>query len=241
MNHSKVLTTPAVRKLASEHKITLSNVKPTGKDGRILKEDVLNYIENLSRPQSTPIVAPPIASFKQEQQPPIAQHIQDHIRQYQPLSSDKIVKIKGIQKAMYKMMTSSLSIPHFGLSDEIDLSRLVKLREELKTLKDESVRITYMPFMIKACSLALLRYPILNACIDESGENLIYKSQHNIGVAIDTKHGLIVANIKSVNQRSITEIASEMIRLQDLANKNQLSNEDLSGATFTVSNIGSVS
>ena len=234
----KVLTTPSVRKLAAENNINLSNVKPTGKDGRVLKEDVLNYIESSKtgkQSESRP------ASAVQQPAKPVPQHVLDHIQQYQPpLSGDRVVPIKGIQKVMYKTMTNSLNIPHFGLSDEIDLTKLVQLREELKSLKDDQLKITYMPFFVKAASLALARYPVLNASIDETGQNLIYKSQHNIGIAIDTVHGLIVANIKSVNQRSITDIAAEMVRLQDLARNNQLSNEDLSGATFTLSNIGSI-
>lgn len=238
----KVLTTPSVRKLAAENNINLSNVKPTGKDGRVLKEDVmlyLNFIES-SKSGKPPETRPPAAAVQQPAKP-MPQHVLEHVQQYQPAqSSDRIVPIKGIQKAMYKTMTNSLNIPHFGLSDEIDLTKLVQLREELKSLKDEQLKITYMPFFVKAASLALSRYPILNSSIDETGQNLIYKSQHNIGIAIDTVHGLIVANIKSVNQRSITDIASEMIRLQELAANNQLSNEDLSGATFTLSNIGSV-
>ena len=254
---NKVLTTPAVRKLAMENKINLQAIKPTGKDGRVLKEDILNYIESNKLRQSSTIDS----SFKEKKEEtqlikqnvkPIAQHIVDYVHQYQyqyqsssssSTTTDRIVPIKGIQKAMFKTMASSLVIPHFGLSDEIDLTRLVQLREELKSLvKDENdgIRITFMPFFVKAASLALLRHPILNASIDESGNNLIYKSQHNIGIAIDTPHGLIVSNIKSCNQRSIKDIAIEMIRLQELANKNQLSNDDLSGGTFTLSNIGSI-
>lgn len=237
-SHGKILTTPAVRKLASEHNINLSNVKSTGKDGRILKEDVLNYIETKDK-QKTISSSSSKKQIKPTEQ--ISKPIVKQVKQYEPsLSSDKIVPIKGIQKAMFKTMTNSLNIPHFGLSDEIDLTKLVQLREELKNSKDQKVKITYMPFFVKATSLALLEYPILNSAIDESGENLIFKSQHNIGIAIDTVHGLIVANIKSVNQRSISDIALEMMRLQDLANKNQLSNEDLSGASFTLSNIGSI-
>lgn len=242
LNHGKILTTPAVRKIANEHNINLSNVIATGKDGRILKEDVLNYIENKQQTIESSSTQKPTKPIEKQTQVP--QHVMDYIQQYQyePLTNDKIVSIKGIQKAMFKTMTNSLSIPHFGLSDEIDLTKLVQLREEMKSLKDDQdVKITYLPFFVKAASLALSRYPILNSSIDETGENLIYKSQHNIGIAIDTNHGLIVATIKSVNQRSIKDIATEMIRLQDLANKNQLSNDDLSGATFTLSNIGSVS
>lgn len=240
--YGKVLTTPSVRRLAAENNINLSNVKPTGKDGRVLKEDVLLFIESSKtgkQPESRPAAA--AATAVQQPAKPVPQHVLDHVQQYQPAASgDRIVPIKGIQKAMYKTMTNSLNIPHFGLSDEIDLTKLVQLREELKSLKDEQLKITYMPFFVKATSLALSGYPILNASIDETGQNLIYKSQHNIGIAIDTVHGLIVANIKSVNQRSIADIAAEMVRLQELAGNNQLSNEDLSGATFTLSNIGSV-
>ena len=97
-----------------------------------------------------------------------------------------------------------------------------------------------MPFFIKAASLALNQFPLLNSVVDEKCENITYKAAHNIGFAMDTKQGLLVPNIKNVQNLTIFEIAKDLNRLQDLGSKGQLSNQDLSNGTFTLSNIGSV-
>lgn len=94
---------------------------------------------------------------------------------------------------------------------------------------------------MKAASLALTQYPLINSSVDDNVENIIYRSSHNIGLAMDTKQGLIVPNVKGVQHLTILEIASELNRLQDLGNKAQLGTADLTGGTFTLSNIGSVS
>jgi len=98
-----------------------------------------------------------------------------------------------------------------------------------------------MPFLIKTLSLALKDYPVLNGSVDEEKEMMIYKSSHNIGFAMDTKEGLIVPNIKNVQNLTILEIALELNRLQELGSKNQITSSDLTNGTITVSNIGSVS
>ncbi|RWS02055.1 DBT-like protein, partial [Dinothrombium tinctorium] len=237
----KVLTTPAVRRLAAENNINLKDVKPSGKDGRILKEDVLTYLENKSSFKPTTV------SPTQPKKP--TQTISEKSVEQRPKEKtvsvntieDRREPIKGIAKTMVKTMSQALKIPHFGLSDEIDLSALVALRPMLKEeASSKNLRLSYLPFFVKAASLALSKYPILNSSIDEKCETITYKRSHNIGVAIDSKQGLIVPNIKQVQSLSILEIAAELNRLQDLAEGGQLSVNDLTGGTFTLSNIGSI-
>lgn len=225
-----------------EHKIHLKDVVGTGKDGRILKEDVLNYIHMSSQKSAS------VAENKGNEGSPTPQSalpvakIQPKATLAAALPADRVESIKGITKSMFKTMTASLSVPHFGLSEEVDMTALVKLRPEMKKIAQEkNVALSYMPFLIKAASLALTEYPILNASVDKDGEKIIYKGSHNIGVAMDTKQGLLVPNVKGVNQLSILEIANELNRLQELGQKGQLAPSDLTGGTFTLSNIGSVS
>lgn len=242
---SQILTTPAVRRMAMEYKIDLKDINGTGKDGRILKEDVINYMNELkTKPKTTPDQEvkkqPKQETAKNEtmtsNKRPIA-----NIVDSPPLAKDRIEPIKGITKSMFKTMTQSLSVPPFGLSEEIDMTELVKLRPMMKTVANErDIPLSYMPFMIKAASMALEEFPILNSSIDKSGENIIYKSSHNIGVAMDTKQGLLVPNIKRVNQLSVIQVAQQLNRLHELGKKGQLGTEDLSGGTFTLSNIGSI-
>ena len=106
---------------------------------------------------------------------------------------------------------------------------------------ERGIKFSFMPLIVKAVSLALLEYPRLNATVDENCEVITYRGSHNIGVAVDTPDGLLVPNIKNVESLSLMEIVQEMKRLQDLAHKSSLTTQDLSGGTFSLSNIGSVS
>jgi 2-oxoisovalerate dehydrogenase E2 component (dihydrolipoyl transacylase) len=240
-NISKVLTTPAVRRLALEHNIKLKEIEGTGKDGRILKEDVLHYIESLNSKISVTekvkqqnISSQKIPSKKSE-------IISIPRKLVQKPSDDRTEPIKGIRKVMAKTMTQALNVPHFGLSEEIDVTQLVRFRPTMKKLAEEqSVQLSFMPFFVKAASLALMHFPIINSTVDNKCENITYKGSHNIGVAMDTKDGLLVPNIKNVENLTILEIAQELNRLQELGFKGQLSTNDLSNGTFTLSNIGSV-
>lgn len=229
------MTTPAVRRLASEHRINLAEVVATGKDGRILKEDVLNHLEKAGTSPNTR-ASPTEANEANNIAKPIKMTVS-----HEMTKEDRSEPIKGITKSMFKTMTASLSVPHFGLAEEIDLTKLVKLRPDLKRISSErGTSVSYMPFFIKAASLALDHFPILNASIDKTQESITYKAAHNIGVAMDTKQGLLVPNIKHVNHLSVLQIAQELNRLQELGKSGQLGTNDLSGGTFTLSNIGSV-
>ncbi|KAL1493300.1 hypothetical protein ABEB36_011380 [Hypothenemus hampei] len=201
-----VLCIPSVRRLIKEYKIDVSKVKGTGKQGRVLKEDVLKHIEKKEIPSK--------------------------------LQDFHVEPIKGFTKAMFKTMTEALKIPHFVYSDEIDVTSLSALRTELKKVPQLDINITFLPFLIKATSNSLKRYPIINSSIDQKEENIIFWNQHNIGIAMATNQGLAVPVIKHVENLSIFEIAKELNRLIKSGKSGNFSPNDLSGATFSVSNIG---
>ncbi|TKS75264.1 Lipoamide acyltransferase component of branched-chain alpha-keto acid dehydrogenase complex, mitochondrial [Collichthys lucidus] len=242
----KTQATPAVRRLAMENNIKLSEVVGTGKDGRILKEDILNYLAK----QTGAILPPtPFQEIQTPPPPPAARPMSTPAAIKAPPTMPKPVftgkdvtePLKGFHRAMVKTMTAALKIPHFGYCDEVDLSRLVSLRAELKSITEgRGVKLSYMPFFIKAASLGLLHFPILNASVDESCQNITYKASHNIGLAMDTSQGLLVPNVKNVQLLSVFEIAQELNRLQALGAAGQLGTNELSGGTFTLSNIGSI-
>ncbi|XP_052447150.1 lipoamide acyltransferase component of branched-chain alpha-keto acid dehydrogenase complex, mitochondrial [Carassius gibelio] len=249
----KTQATPAVRRLAMENNIKLSEVVATGKDGRILKEDILNFIakqtgailppasyqEIRPPPPAAAVPSAPAAKPKEKMTPPSAPT--PAIPKPVFTGKDHTEPIKGFQKAMVKTMSAALKIPHFGYKDEVDLSQLVRLRSELKGLAESrGVKLSYMPFFIKAASLGLLHFPILNSSLDENCTNITYKAAHNIGLAMDTNQGLLVPNVKNVQMLSIFEIAVELNRLQTLGLAGQLGTPDLTGGTFTLSNIGSI-
>lgn len=244
----KTQATPAVRRLAMENNIKLSEVVGTGKDGRILKEDILNFLA-----KQTGAILPPAPM--QEIQPPPPAPVTPTTKVQIPVvtkpapatpkpvftGKDLTEPLKGFHKAMVKTMTAALKIPHFGYCDEVDLSRLVRLRKDLQPVTQaQGVKLSYMPFFIKAASLGLLHFPILNASVDEACQNITYKASHNIGLAMDTSQGLLVPNVKNVQLLSVLEIAQELNRLQSLGAAGQLGTADLTGGTFTLSNIGSI-
>ncbi|XP_004315440.3 lipoamide acyltransferase component of branched-chain alpha-keto acid dehydrogenase complex, mitochondrial isoform X1 [Tursiops truncatus] len=235
----KTLATPAVRRLAMENNIKLSEVVGSGKDGRILKEDILSYLE-----KQTGAILPPSPKAEIMPPPPKPKERTIPIPISKPpvfTGKDRTEPIKGFHKAMVKTMSAALKIPHFGYCDDVDLTELVKLREELKPIAfARGIKLSFMPFFLKAASLGLLQFPILNASVDENCQNITYKASHNIGIAMDTEQGLIVPNVKNIQVRSIFEIATELNRLQKLGSAGQLSTTDLTGGTFTLSNIGSI-
>uniref|UniRef100_A0A3B5LF15 Dihydrolipoamide acetyltransferase component of pyruvate dehydrogenase complex n=1 Tax=Xiphophorus couchianus TaxID=32473 RepID=A0A3B5LF15_9TELE len=212
----KTQATPAVRRLAMENNIKLSEVVGTGKDGRILKEDILNFLAKqtgailppapLFQEVQTPgpAAAPPLSAPAAVRPPPAAPR---------PVFTGKDVTepLKGFHKAMVKTMTAALKIPHFGYCDEVDLSRLVLLRSELKPVAERrGIKLSYLPFFIKAARTS------------------------------PSSQGLLVPSVKSVQLLSVFQVAQELTRLQALGATGQLGTAELSGGTFTLSNIGSI-
>ena len=159
------------------------------------------------------------------------------------LSGDDVTQpITGMQKAMVKSMTAATAIPHLTYCEEFDLGKLVELRgvvNEMRAASGES-KLSFMPFFIKACSMALAQYPVLNAKVNGDCTELTYKAAHNIGLAVDSPNGLVVPNIKNVQTLTIAEIGAEVQRLVALAAAGKLGQSDLTGGTFTISNIGTV-
>lgn len=228
------IATPAVRHLSKQHNIDISEIDGSGKDGRVMKEDIQKFIQNKESGQqqaTSPSRAAPTADTS----------VQTETRQ----------QLTQMQQMMFKSMSRSLTIPHFLYADEVDFSDLVKLRGRLNKVLAKSPaqdgqlsKLSYLPFIIKAVSLALYQYPILNARVEvdqvTNKPSLIMRSQHNIGIAIDSPQGLVVPVIKNVGSLNIVSIAAELNRLQGLAQKGKLSPGDMSGGTITVSNIGNI-
>lgn len=227
----QVLATPAVRGLATEMKIDLAKVTPTGKGGRITKNDVLKYAESIksgptaSAASSAPSIPTPT---------PIT-----------ALEHDRTVKLAGLRQSMAQNMTQSLSIPPYNLQEEICVDRVNAIRKAYSKANPK-MKINYMPFFIKAFSRTMLEFPVFNAVTmpntDSDGyiTDFIEKAEHNFTIPIDTPEGILMPNIKSVQNKSILQINEDIRALVERGRKGALTQEDLSDGTFTVSSIGGI-
>ncbi|KAF2862707.1 hypothetical protein K470DRAFT_212282 [Piedraia hortae CBS 480.64] len=210
----KTLTTPAVRQLTRKLKVNIADVQGTGKDGRVLKEDVHRY------------------AAQRNQQRPSSQSSQ------QPTGEDRKVPLTPVQSQMFKRMSKSLQIPHFLYTCTADVGPVTTLRRQINSSFEQ--KLTHLPFIIKAVSIALHNHPLLNASLDAAMPELTYHASHNIGVAIDAPSGLVVPVLKGVQDMSIIQIALRLRELSTKAAANKLTPSDFSGATITISNIGSI-
>ncbi|KAI1118762.1 2-oxoacid dehydrogenase acyltransferase [Nemania sp. NC0429] len=232
------LATPAVRHLCKEFSVEITDVRGTGKGGRVLKEDIYKFVE--ARDPGKQATQPTGATSEASSSAPTSTEKQ----------TETTVSLTNTQQQMFKAMTRSLNIPHFLYADEVDFSRIYELRRRLNNVLSKSAtegeisKLSYMPFIIKAVSLALNKFPMLNARVDIDPETskptLAYRSHHNIGVAMDTPVGLLVPVIKNVGAKNVLSIANELASLQSRAIAGKLSVQDLSGGTITVSNIGNI-
>ena len=226
---AKALASPAVRRLCREYELDILTVPGSGKDGRVLKEDVLSFQQQQKQQQHIP-----------------AQDLVESIatRPASPSAGSeiRIEPIRGIKAAMARQMTISAStIPHFTFGDEVDVSGLLELRKQLKPKAEKlGVRLTLMPFIMKALAMAVQQHPILNSRVNADCTEIHYLPDCNIGMAVDSKIGLLVPNIKNVDKLSILQIAAEVQRLVEAARDGRVAQQDLQGGTISISNIGAL-
>ncbi|KAL9407768.1 hypothetical protein AB3S75_046333 [Citrus x aurantiifolia] len=234
-----VLATPAVRNLAKLYGINLYDVDGTGKDGRVLKEDVLKYAV-----QKGAADGPSTASVSADCREQLLGEEETYPQTFAEVKwypDDKTVPLRGFQRTMVKTMSMAAKIPHFHYVEEINCDALVKLKASFQNNNsDPNIKHTFLPSLIKSLSMAMSKYPFMNSCFNEESLEVILKGSHNIGIAMATQHGLAVPNIKNVQSLSILEITKELSRLQQLAKDNELNPADNSGGTITLSNIGAI-
>jgi len=215
-----VLTTPAVRKLAKEFGVDLMKVTPSGSDGRITEKDVRKAVG------------------AQERKPQIVVK-----RKYDMWGYIDRVPLKGIRKSIAKHMVEAVRhAPHVTVMDEMDAAELVKIRKrEKEKAEKKGIRLTYLPFLMKALVLAMKEFPLVNASFEEEAEETIIKKYYNFGFAVDVDgQGLIVPVLKGVDLKNILDIAKELKKLGDKARQRKLDLQDLRGGTFTITNFGSI-
>lgn len=206
-----VLAIPQVRHMAKKLSIDLSQVRGTGKDGRITLEDLQNY--QSPKKGGTPLTR---------------------------LPGDELVPMAGIRNLMAKRMTESKSnIPHFSYFEQVEATRLVKMRQNFKAeAAKENINITYMPFLIRALSLALKQFPLFNSTVDLQANQIIVHKLHHIGIAMSTPLGLIVPVLKNVQEMNLPDLIRAYEQLKWRAANGKLLSSDMKDSTITISNFG---
>lgn len=205
-NDADVLTTPAIRKLAHQMGIDLTEIKGTGSGGRIVQEDLHQYHNNQSNtPEDT-----------------------------------ETIPYRGLRRKIgSQLLLSKKTMPHYTYVEEVDVTELVILKTKLeKTHKD--VRLTYLPFVMKAVAAGLKQYPLLNSTLDEEAEVIQLQKRFNLGIATAAPEGLIVPVVKDVDTKNVLQLAKEISDLTELARAGKTKLEDLQGGTFTLTSLGTL-
>jgi len=239
---TKVLAAPATRKLARQLGIDLATITGTGPHGRITPDDVQGGQGQATAPQQT---QQPKANTPPASQPaPKASNSPFVLPTASSTGSqpDKRVPFAGMRRKIAEhLVKSKQTAPHFAYVEEVDMTELVKWRKDLKAAaEDQGVKLTYLPFIIQAVSIALREFPVLNSQLDESTQELVYKGDINIGVATAVPDGLVVPVVKHADQKSILHLATEIQQLSEKARSGKLATSDLQGGTFTLTSIGSI-
>ncbi len=230
-----VLATPATRKLARDLNVKLGELSGTGPNGRITKEDVQLAYEG--RQAAAPRSSHPTPSANKETRlAPIAP-----VPAVQRGAIQKI-PLRGIRKKIAESMSlSKHKAAHFTYVEEVDMSEVVAMRKAaLPEAEKRGLKLTFLPFIIKALVPALKEFPYLNASLDDESQEIILKGDYNFGIATDTPNGLMVPVIKAADAKSIWELASDITTLSERARTGKSAMEDLKGGTFTLTNAGSI-
>ena len=228
---SDVYAGPSVRKFAREISVDLSQVTGTGLRSRITKSNVKDYVKGVMTGRSgvpggfsnASVTAMPVVDFAS----------------FGEVDSQEMSKIKKLTAA--NMTRNWLNIPHVTQFDDADVTDLETFRESLKVEAEEkNIRLTLMPFLLKACASALFKEPAFNASINSDGTHIIYKKYAHIGIAVDTPTGLMVPVLRDVDKKGLWQLAKEFIEITQKARDGKLSLADMQGGCFTISSLGAI-
>ncbi|MFB6253635.1 MAG: dihydrolipoamide acetyltransferase family protein [Halobacteriaceae archaeon] len=221
----RTLAVPATRKVANELDVDINNVPSSEqRDGEpfVTAEDVRQYAESMQAAQEAEAEAVQETEVTEEK--------------------EERVPYRGIRRTIGQQMEKSkFTAPHVTHHDSVDVTELTEWREELKAKADaKGVKLTYMPFIMKAVTAALDEFPYMNSQLDEENEEIIVKHYYNIGVAVGTDDGLMVPVVENVDERGLLEIASRTNELVQKARERSISREEMQGSTFTITNFGAI-
>jgi pyruvate dehydrogenase E2 component (dihydrolipoamide acetyltransferase) len=212
--NKKVLATPVARALAKDKGVDIKKIKGSGPAGRIMKADILNYAKSSNYEEKNP----------------------DNELEVE------IENMSQIRKTIAKnMLQSKHNAAHMSSFEEVEISELDRIRKKYKDkYLSDGVKITYLPFIVKAVALALRKHKVLNAEMDMENSKMIYKKYYNIGIAVDTPKGLMVPVIRNADKLSLLEIAKQIQDYAEKAKNNKISMEDMKDGSFSITNYGTI-
>lgn len=244
----RVVAVPATRRLARELTIDIREIPPTGPAGRVTREDV----ERFAAQRGAPAAATGPETLEQHErraEAEVAATAADAIpflnieplpdfEQWGPVEKEPLRSIR--RKVARKMVTSMILVPHVAHMDDADVTLLETFRQQERERRagQPGGRLTLLPFVIKAVTAGLRATPAFNASLDPLNEQIVYKKYYNVGIAVDTGHGLIVPVIRDTDRKSILQISTEIEQAAAKAREGTLSVADLRGGTFTITNVG---
>lgn len=228
-----VIAMPSVRKFARENDVNIKEVTGTGKNGRILKADIQNFGSEPAEPAQT--------EESVEEKPAASETAKTAPAKQQTGELETREKMSGMRKAIAKAMVNSKhTSPHVTHIDEIEVDALWAHRKKFKEIAaEQNVKLTFLPYVVKALVSALKKYPELNTSIDNETFEVIQKHYYNVGIAADTEKGLVVPVVKDADKLSMFEISDEINELATKARDGKLSSEEMKGGSVTISNLGS--
>jgi len=223
----KPLATPATRKLARDAGVDLRRVPPTGPNGRVTQTDVQSYSARGAGPASS-------ATMPQVHTPARAPSVADS------KGAEERKPFVGLRrKIAERMRLAKQTAAHFTFVEEVEIDALKAVVERLRPAAEkQGVKLNYLPFIVKAVTLALKKHPILNSTLDEAKNELVYKRYYHVGIATATDQGLMVPVLRDADMLSPLGIAREVQRISDGARKGTLTTKELSGSTFTITSLG---
>ncbi|WP_110707322.1 dihydrolipoyllysine-residue acetyltransferase [Salinicola sp. CR57] len=230
----RIPASPAVRRRVRELGVRLEEIPGSGKDGRVLKEDVLAFQQRQGAAHHEPRRAESQDSRATATPPDHGASAPD------AAAAGRVEPLRGVRAVMARRMSdAAASIPHFAYGDEFDVTELLALRERLKSdFEARGERLTLMPLLMKALALAVSEFPLLNCRFDAAAEAIHYQDGCHIGMAVDSQSGLLVPNVKHVEGLSLRQVAAEVERLTRAAREGRVAPADLKGGTISISNIG---
>lgn len=235
VHRTPVLATPAVRKKARQMGIDITKVQGTGRHGQVTAQDLENYLaaQKAAAPRG-PDKDAPAAEEPEVPAPKAAAST--------PSAIEERVPLRGIRRTIAQnMVKSKYTAPHVTMMDEAEVSRLVELRQRLKEkARERGIKLTYLPFVVKALVAAAKQFPALNATLDDEAQEIVYKYSYHVGIATATERGLMVPVIHDADRKSLWQIAAELQELSDLARAGRLTLSHLQGGTISISNIGNI-